>query len=51
MRINYDYIREHSIIHKTPAEKAGIRLNLGENKIENLIRLAANKASNQHDKC
>ena len=51
MRINYDYIREHSTIHKTPAEKAGIRLNLGENKIENLIRLAANKASNQHDKC
>jgi len=26
---------------KTPAEKAGIKLNLGENKIENLIRLAS----------
>lgn len=24
----------------TPAEKAGIKLNLGQNKIENLIKLA-----------
>jgi len=41
MRINYNFIREHSTIGKTPAEKAGIKLNLGENKIENLIRLAS----------
>jgi hypothetical protein len=41
MRINYNFVREHSTIHKTSAEKAGIKLNLGENKIENLIRLAA----------
>jgi transposase-like protein len=51
MRINYNFVREHSTIHKTPAEKAGIKLNLGENKIETLIRLAANKAANQQDKC
>jgi hypothetical protein len=51
MRINYNYIREHSAIKKTPAEKAGIKLQLGENRIKNLIRLAANKASNQPDKC
>lgn len=41
MRINYNYVREHSTIGKTSAEKAGIKLNLGENKIENLIRLAS----------
>ncbi len=43
MRINYNFVRGHSTIKKTPAEKAGIKLNLGKNKIENLIRLAANK--------
>jgi putative transposase len=47
MRINYNFVREHSTIKKTPAEKAGIKLQLGENKIENLIRLAANKKCNQ----
>lgn len=41
IRINYNFVRGHSTIGKTPAEKAGIKLNLGENKIENLIRLAA----------
>ena len=40
IRINYNFVRGHSTIGKTPAEKAGIKLNLGENKIENLIRLA-----------
>jgi transposase-like protein len=35
MKINYNFVREHSTLHKTPAEKAGIKLNL--------IRLAANK--------
>jgi len=27
---------------KTPAEQAGIKLDLGQNKIENLIKLAKN---------
>ena len=40
MRIHYNYVREHSILGKTPAEQSGIRLPLGENKIESLIRLA-----------
>jgi transposase-like protein len=38
MRINYNFIREHQAIGKTPAEQAGIKLELGQNKIENLIR-------------
>jgi putative transposase len=41
MRINYNFVREHQTIGKTPAEQAGIKLELGQNKIENLIRLAA----------
>src|SRR5439155_17673578 len=36
MRINYNFIRLHQSIGKTPAEQAGIRLELGEKKIENL---------------
>lgn len=39
-RIHYNFVREHGSIKNTPAEKAGIRLNLGINKIENLIKLA-----------
>ncbi len=39
-RIHYNFIREHSSIKKTPAEQAGIRLDLGRNKIEKLIKLA-----------
>jgi hypothetical protein len=41
MRIHYNFIRDHSSIKKTPAEQAGIRLDLGQNKIENLIKLAS----------
>jgi putative transposase len=41
MRIHYNFCREHSKLGKTPAEQAGIKLELGENKIENLIRLAS----------
>lgn len=41
IRINYNFLREHSALKKTPAEKAGINLKLGEKKIENLIRLAS----------
>ena len=41
-RIHYNFIREHSSIKKTPAEQAGINLDLGQNKIENLIKMASN---------
>jgi putative transposase len=46
MRINYNFVREHQAIGKTPAEEAGINLRLGRNKIGNLIRLAAEKRTN-----
>lgn len=39
-RIHYNFIRNHSSIGKTPAEQAGIKLDLGQNKIESLIKLA-----------
>lgn len=39
-RIHYNFIRNHGSIGQTPAEQAGIKLNLGENKIESLIKLA-----------
>jgi len=34
-------IGEHGSIRKTPAEATGIKLDLGQNKIENIIRLAS----------
>lgn len=40
-RIHYNFIREHVKDKITPAEHAGIKLNLGDNKIEGLIRLAS----------
>jgi len=40
-RIHYNFIREHGSIKKTPAEQAGVKLDLGQNKIENLIKLAS----------
>ena len=40
-RIHYNFIREHSSIGMTPAEQSGIKLELGQNKIENLIKLAS----------
>ncbi|MDE1831863.1 MAG: IS1/IS6 family transposase, partial [Thaumarchaeota archaeon] len=33
-RIHYNFVRGHSCIGKTPAERAGINLDLGQNKIE-----------------
>ncbi|MEM4378288.1 MAG: transposase [Candidatus Nitrosotenuis sp.] len=39
-RIHYNFCREHSALGNTPAEAAGIELELGQNKIENLIKLA-----------
>jgi hypothetical protein len=42
MRIHYNFIRPHQAIgNQTPAEAAGINLQLGENKVENLMRQAA----------
>ncbi len=40
-RIHYNFIRNHGSIDQTPAEKAGIKLDLGQNKIQNLIKLAS----------
>ncbi|MGB6463853.1 MAG: hypothetical protein WA799_00990 [Nitrosotalea sp.] len=42
-RIHYNFIREHGSIKKTPAEQAGIKLDLQGNKIEDLIKLAAKR--------
>jgi putative transposase len=42
MRIHYNFIRPNMAIGgQTPAEAAGINLNLGENKVETLMRQAA----------
>jgi hypothetical protein len=41
MRIHYNFIRLNQAINQTPAEAAGINLNLGENKVESLMRQAA----------
>ncbi len=42
MRIHYNFIRPHEAIgNQTPAEAAGINLNLSGNKVENLMRQAA----------
>ena len=52
IRIHYNYCREHSILGKTPAEQSGIKLDLGENKMESLMRLAArNNGNNSNSKC
>lgn len=45
MRIHYNFCREHSTTGKTPAEQAGVKLQLDGNKIEKLIRLARTKHS------
>lgn len=41
MRVHYNFVRKHGSIDETPAEQAGIKLELGKNKIENLIKLAS----------
>jgi hypothetical protein len=42
MRIHYNFVRPHQAIGgQTPAEAAGINLNLGGNKVESLMRQAA----------
>ncbi len=40
-RIHYNFVRNHGSIGQTPAEKAGIKLDLGQNKIESLIKMAS----------
>jgi hypothetical protein len=45
MRIHYNFGREHSSLGKTPAEQAGIKLELGQNKIKRLIELSSKPAS------
>ena len=41
-RIHYNFIRPNQAIGgQTPAEVAGINLNLGENKVESLMRQSA----------
>jgi len=37
-RIHYNFVREHGSIKETPAERAGIKIDLGQNKIESLIK-------------
>ena len=39
--IHYNFVREYDSIKKTPAEQAGIKLELGQNKIESPIKLAS----------
>ena len=41
LRIHYNFCKEHQTLGKTPAEEAGINLELQGNKVESLIRLAA----------
>lgn len=41
MHIHYNFIRINQAIGQTPAQAAGINLNLGENKVESLMRQAA----------
>ncbi len=41
-RIYYNYIKEHSAIGMTPAQKAGLELGLGQNKWMDLIRQSVN---------
>jgi len=44
MRIHYNFIRPHQALKgQSPAEVAGINLNLGENRVEDLMRQAAMK--------
>lgn len=50
MRIHYNYCREHSKLGKTPAEQAGINLELEGNKVESLIRMAANRERTSNSK-
>ena len=41
MRIHYNFCRVHSTLGKTPAEQAGIKLDMGGNKVEALLRISS----------
>src|SRR6266487_16075 len=48
IRIHYNFIRPHQALKgQTPAEVAGINLNLGENRVEDLMRQAALKKKSE----
>lgn len=49
MRIHYNFVRKHSSLGKTPAEQAGIKLELGQNKIKGLIELASKNSVIHND--
>ena len=44
-RIYYNHICEHQALKKTPAQAAGLDLNLGKNKWESLIKKASKSES------
>ncbi len=41
MTVHYNFVRLFSILGKTPAEQAGVRLEFGRNKIESQIKVAS----------
>jgi putative transposase len=47
-RIHYNFVRNHGSIGITPAEQAGIKLNLGQNKIESLLKLASKNRTSKN---
>lgn len=49
-RTHYNFVREHGSIKKTPAEQAGLRIDLGQNKIEGLIKLASKISTKIQDR-
>lgn len=45
IRIHYNFCREHSTFKKTPAEQAGLWIDLGQHKIKSLMELASKNTS------
>ena len=41
MGFHYNFCREHSALGTTPSEAAGLKLQLGKDKIESLIRISS----------
>ncbi len=48
MRTYYNFIREHSVIGRTPAEQAGINLGLGKNRMYGLLSMAITPECDTH---
>ena len=44
-RIQYNLIREHGSMKKTPAEQVGLKSDLRNNKVESLIKLASTNST------